>query len=151
MNRVLVIILIIAGIGLLTVVGVGLAGYWWFQANKDQLQADGLATRADATSFAMQHHKPDCVTRALQRSDACDAVMCHALAKIWLKECLRASRPAPGFCQNIPPRSELMASAQWALRRCTELQHAGDQHCGQLLGGVQEHCAAQEPAQSRSQ
>lgn len=122
---------------------VALSGYSWCQAEKEALVAEGRATQADAEAFARDAEQRGCVAEALSRTDVCDSIRCEIQTAIFVTTCLDAARPSGGFCDGIPPRTELVASAQWALERCAELDRDGDRSCTRVFEKVQRSCTAE--------
>jgi hypothetical protein len=59
---------------------------------------------------------------------------------IFLRTCLDASRPTPGFCDDVPRQFEFMKSAQWQLQQCRHYGLPPEKQCGQLFQQVQQFC-----------
>lgn len=136
-----VVIGVIAG-GLL--LGVATCGgfAWWIDANKGDLAAMGEEQRAAGEAFGVTTEQLGCIDEALGRQDDCGGFdpMCEAQNGMWLKACLDVATESPGLCEDVPPRTEIIESATWAVGTCANLGRPQDQPCGRLLQQVQEHC-----------
>ena len=51
-----------------------------------------------------------------------------------------------GFCDEAPERTEIIATAMWATRRCGEIGREGDQGCVQIMQSVQRFCEGEGSA-----
>ncbi|MDP1824312.1 MAG: hypothetical protein Q8L48_13745 [Archangium sp.] len=121
--------------------GLSSAGaYFWFNENKDKLKGVGERAKKEGSAFAYQHDSNECVDEALRRLGERNGIVDQAEHKLFLKACLgKAARPA-GFCEGVPPRSEIMLSATWAVERCVAKGRAQDQDCARMMQAVQEAC-----------
>jgi hypothetical protein len=59
---------------------------------------------------------------------------------LFFRGCLDASRPTPGFCDDVPTRLEFMKSARWQLDECKRHGLSPESQCGQLFQQVQQFC-----------
>ncbi|MBI1944162.1 MAG: hypothetical protein HYS27_00630 [Deltaproteobacteria bacterium] len=137
-------IALFVGLGLVLLVVATCGGvYACFQMNADRLAEEGKAAMRDGAHFGGGQQAPACVDEALRRLDQGDlGIVGEATNKVFLEACLGvAARPA-GFCDGIPPRDQLIASATWAVARCGQLGHPGSQPCSRLVGAIQERCLA---------
>lgn len=134
------VILVVVAVGIAGLLALGVGGYWWFTRNKDRFVEMGKRARADATAYAAAHDGAQCLDEALERLDRADGILDQAEVKVFLGFCLDDARESPGLCDDVPPRSEIMRSATWAVGRCAALGRAGSQPCSQLVQAVQEHC-----------
>jgi hypothetical protein len=134
------ILLIVLGGLLLIVVGLAGGAYWWFTSHLDKLKADGEQAMAEGTAFAAGKTRNECVTEGVARSGRCDGMMCEVKNRFFVKSCLGAAADVPGFCQGVPPKSEIMKSVQWSLSRCQGGGGEVDQRCSRVMSEVQEFC-----------
>jgi hypothetical protein len=134
------IVLIIFGcVGFLCLASAG-AGYLWFNENKDKLKGVGERAKKEGAAFAYEHDAEECVDEALRRLEGHRGIIEQAEHKLFLKACLeKAVRPSQ-FCEGVPPRSEIMVSATWAVERCVAKGKLNDQECARLMQPVQEAC-----------
>lgn len=59
---------------------------------------------------------------------------------LFLNSCLEASRPTPGFCDDVPGRAEIMKGARWQMDECKRYGLKPESQCGQLFQQVQQFC-----------
>jgi hypothetical protein len=136
--------LIIVGVLIvLVVVGVLLAGVYWWSNNKDALMARGKALVEDGEKAGRQTDNKGCVDKAITRYKAEPGFTSAISSSIFMESCLRASRPTPGFCDEVPSETEFVKSAQWQLAQCEHVGLASDQYCRQLFQGVERFCDKQ--------
>jgi hypothetical protein len=70
-------------------------------------------------AFGPGHTNEQCVAEAFRLGIACrDDTFCELRAADFLRGCLNASQPSPGFCTGVPSRSlsDLFASQAWSSR-----------------------------------
>ncbi|MGV3621254.1 MAG: hypothetical protein ACO1OB_10575 [Archangium sp.] len=120
--------------------GLSAVGFYWFDANKERLKGVGDRAHAEAAEYAMTHNANDCVTAALGRLTQRNSIVDEAEHKIFLKACIEKAEKPAGFCTGVPVRSEIFASAEWAVEKCKTLGYAGSQPCGRLVQAIQEAC-----------
>lgn len=132
----------LVGAGLLLLV-LGTCGgvYAWFQMNADRLAEQGKAAMRDGAHFGGGQQAPVCVAEALRRLTQGElGIVGEATNKVFLESCLDVAKRPTGFCDGVPPRDQIIASASWALARCEALGQGGSQPCTRLVGAIQENC-----------
>ncbi len=134
------IVLIIFGVMILMCGLFSAGASWWYGENKDRLKGVSERAKKEGAAFAFNHHDEACLDEALRRLSARSGIIDQAEHKLFLKACLEKAERSPGFCTSVPSRSEIMASAQWAVERCAAKGKTGDQNCPRLLQSVQEAC-----------
>ncbi|MDP2274439.1 MAG: hypothetical protein Q8K32_27080 [Archangium sp.] len=117
-----------------------LTAWSWYGANKDKLKGVSERAKKEGAAFAFNHDDEACLDEALRRLSARSGIIDQAEHKLFLKACLEKAARSPGFCTSVPPRSEIMAFAQWAVERCAAKGKTGDQDCSRLMQSVQEAC-----------
>ena len=136
------VVLIVLGVFFVLCLASSGAAFWWFSENKEKLKGVAERAKSEGAAFAYEHDAEECVDEALRRLEGHRGIVEQAEHKLFLKACLdKAQRPAP-FCEGVPPRSELMRSASWAVDRCNAKGKTGDQECARLMQAVQEACQA---------
>lgn len=140
------IVLIVGGtflLGLLVLIGAGV--YWWSQ-HKDELVEAGKRSIAEGREVGNGTDNQGCVSEAMSRYKQNAGFTGSITTKLFLKSCLEASRPTPGFCAGVPKMTEFIKSAQWQVERCKQFG-ISDQYCGQLFQEVQIHCESGQSKQ----
>jgi hypothetical protein len=138
--------LIIAGVLIvLVVVGVVLAGVYWWSNNKDALMAKANALVVEGREAGRQTDNQGCVDQAITRYKADRGFTNGISAGIFMESCLRVSSPTPGFCDNVPRETEFIKSGTWQEAQCEHVGLSSDQYCRQLFQGVERFCDKQRP------
>ncbi|MED5372429.1 MAG: hypothetical protein VX899_15520 [Myxococcota bacterium] len=84
-----------------------------------------------------------CVTRSLERQDACGDLdpVCQLEASAWSAGCLSEADDPTGICSQAPSPLDTEASVAWTVEVCAQL---GDPpECLSRLGPIQQLCALQ--------
>lgn len=141
---VLIVLAVLVGLGVLgAAICIG-SGYFWFQANAPELMQGAEQARSEAETFAATATQTDCVDEGFRRHDTCGAGMalsCRTSARIFTDVCLDRATPVAGFCDGVPGATEIMAGATWAASYCADQGRGQDQHCGNFVRSIVEHCA----------
>jgi len=134
------VLLIVFMMGVVLVAVAIYLGVRWLREHEGELREKGRAVVTEAENFGRGKDANACVDEAFARLHRCDGFICEAKTKIFLENCIRVSNVPAGFCDNVPKRSEILASAKWALEECARRGMANDQPCTRLIGTVQEGC-----------
>ena len=140
MPKWLKVVLIVLGVMILLCGLSGLGAWFWYGANKDRLKGVSERAKKEGAAFAFNNNDEGCLDEALRRLSSRSSIIDQAEHKLFLKACLEKAARSPDFCTGVPPRSELMAFAQWAVERCAAKGKPGDQDCSRLMQSVQEAC-----------
>jgi hypothetical protein len=141
--------LIIVGIVLvLLVVGVIGAGVYWWSQNKDALIARGQAQVTEGRNAGLATDNQGCVDQSILRYKAEPGIAGVIAANIFMQTCLEASRPTPGFCDEVPRETEFMKSSEWRVAQCNRVD-ISDKYCQQLFAPVQRFCQKSTPRSTR--
>jgi hypothetical protein len=113
----------VIGLGaFVAVVAVAGGGYWWSQQNGYTLHAlvaEARSAEADGTRFAADKDEQACVDEAVTRAKGTG--MTAALkAQPFLTTCLRAARPAAGFCDGVPAPYDVLTLGAWNRQRSSD-------------------------------
>lgn len=120
----------------------GVFGAFRAQQFVEQTSADAERTIPEADAFAHEHDQVACRDEGLRRSDLCGPMElgCIAQVSVFTERCFRGCAPTPGFCDGVPPMTDIMGSATWANAQCAELGRRGNQQCTSLMQSVQRAC-----------
>lgn len=151
MNKTVKIILIVFAVLFALSATVCGGGYLWLRSQKDELAAEGHRQRVEAEEFAKNNDQDGCVSEALRRMTGCDpnpliGSVCRGLQGAFLTGCLRKAKPTPGFCEEVPPPSEILKMVNWSLRRCAEVDQTNKEACSKMYGSVATFCAKKAEA-----
>jgi hypothetical protein len=138
-----IVLSIIGGLFLLGIVAVAGAVYWVYH-NKDRWVQSARQFANEAEEFGAKTNNAGCMEEALSRHKRDKSFTGRISTQGFLTVCLQASKPSPGFCDGVPPRNEIMKSANWALKKCADADLQNDQGCQQIFGAVQAYCHRSE-------
>ena len=140
MPKWLKVVLLVLGALVLLCVGGSLVFAGWLNANKDELKADGDKAKTDGEAFGRSSDATSCVTEGLRRLEQERGIVKQALDHLFVEHCLLVATRPDDFCQGVPPRGEVVATATWAVEQCTARERGGDQDCARLMHVVQKVC-----------
>jgi hypothetical protein len=141
-----VILIIGVCIVLLVAAGVGVGIYWWKYHSQEFIAASRQAMD-EGREFGRQTDNEGCVTEAVARAKREPGFSAAISRNLFLRACLEASRPVPGFCSAVPAHTEFMKTAAWQQQKCREAGLAGDTYCTQLFTQVQQFCETKQSKQ----
>src|SRR5580765_1146010 len=133
-------LLIVLIIGLLLIVGVVGAGVFWWMRNKDALMARAKEVVTEAKDFGRNTDNQGCVDESISRYKKEPGFASAISNSIFMSTCLDASKPTPGFCNDVPTKTECMRSAEWKREQCSRVDLSKDSYCQQLFKPVQDYC-----------
>jgi hypothetical protein len=135
------ILLILGGV---TVLSCGLligGAMWWFDANKGRLLEEGKQVMQEAEAYAASHDQNECVEEGLRRTDACVGFTCAVGVKIFTSTCIKKAQESAGFCENVPPKTEIIKTSLWVVEECQRRgRMADDQACHRIMQAIPEAC-----------
>jgi len=123
-----------------SVIGFGL--YWWSHHSHELFEA-GRKQIEQGEAFGKQTDEQGCLDEAITRYKANRGFSGSISTGLFLRSCLEASRPTPGFCDQVPKQSDILKSARWQIEQAKK---AGidDQYGRQLFTQVQQYCGSKE-------
>ena len=139
MNKALKVFLIIGVCLVLLVVAGGGACFYYVSKHKQEWLEAGNKVMDEGEKFGAQTDNDGCLAEAVARTKRETGLSAGISHNLFLRACLDASRPSPGFC-DVPKRTEFMKSAQWQQQKCQDAGMAGDTYCRQLFTQVQQFC-----------
>ena len=142
MSKTVKIVLIVLG-SLLLLMGTCVGGgVWWLSSKAEEIKAGAEEMESEARGFAQVTDSRGCLDEAVRRNIAKTGLMDEVKIGVFLTTCLQHAAPAEGFCDGVPPESEIMASVKWRLAACQESADPDPQRCSRLMAPVQRHCQA---------
>lgn len=133
-------LIIIAVLAVLLVVGVVVAGAYWWSRNKDTLIAKGKAVVTEGQDAGRNTDNQGCVDQSISRYKAEPGFSSAITTGIFMQSCLPVSRATSGFCDEVPKQTEFMKSGEWRIAQCEKVDLSSDQYCQQLFAPVQRFC-----------
>ena len=142
------ILLGIAGFFVLCIGLVGWKGYSWWQAHGKAYVAAIKASAEDGKTFGRTSDNAACVKSALDRFSDDTTAVGPVLATGFTQNCLRESKPSPGFCDGVPQPSERRAVSDWVRTKCDAMATASSRTCLFALQAVPRYCHPTESSNS---
>src|SRR5581483_8329379 len=106
-----------------------------------QRRADGAGERSRHRSKGLrQQDSQGCVDESISRYKKEPGFSSAISNAIFMRTCLDASKPTPGFCNDVPKKTEFMKSAEWRRDQCSRIDLSKDSYCQQLFQPVQDFC-----------
>jgi len=133
-------LLIVAIVVVVLVIGVVSVGVVYVMRNKDAWMARAKEVAAEGKSFGNSTDNQGCVDESLSRYKKEPSLTATLSNTIFMRTCLEASRPTPGFCDEVPKSMEFMKSADWRLKQCRLNGLQNDNQCQNLFTPVQQFC-----------
>jgi len=133
-------LLAVAIIIVLLVLGVVVGGVVWWSRNKDKLVGRVKEVAIEGREFGRSTDNQGCVDETVARYKKEPGFTAVISNSIFTRACLDASRPTPGFCNDVPKVTEFMKSAEWRASQCRRVDLSSDSYCQQLFQPVQEYC-----------
>lgn len=138
-----ILVIVIVCIVVLVAVVAGLGIYWWSHHGQQLVQASKTAAMEGKT-FGTTSDQAGCLTEALARQERSKDFTDAVANDVFLRTCLGASRPTPGFCAGVPRQTDFLASVRWQMEKCPGLANATTA-CRQLYTQVQHFCDESKP------
>jgi hypothetical protein len=134
------VLLIVAIVVVLLVVGVVGAGVFWWMRNKDAVVGRLKEVSTEGKDFGSHSDNKGCVDETMSRYKREPGFTNAISDSIFMRTCLDASKPTPGFCDSVPGRTEFIKSGKWRIEQCSNVDLPNDQYCQQLFQPVQDFC-----------
>ena len=134
------VLLIVVGLLVVLIVAAVVAGVYFGKKYLPQLVETVKQTGGEGQEYGRRTDNEGCVNEAAARHSRAEGFGDMIKNTIFLRTCLDASRPTPGFCDDVPRRFEFMKSAQWQLQQCKRYGLRPEQQCTQIFQQVQQFC-----------
>lgn len=138
---------IVVGVIFAALLLVAGAGWYWWHVHGESIVASGRAAFDDGSRRGASVDEAACLAEVLQRNQADrEGDLTAVLARsVWLDGCLRSSRVAAPFCENVPPPQEIINTSNWIAAACTR-QAMSDTGCQALYRQVAKYCVSPQRA-----
>jgi hypothetical protein len=100
----------------------------------------GKQTYGEGVEYGRRSDNEGCLNEAVARQARADGLGDMIKTNVFMRACLEASRPTPGFCDAVPRQSEFMKSIAWQQQECARHGLPPEKQCSQLFGQVQQFC-----------
>ena len=133
-------LLAVAIIVVLLVAGVVVGGVVWWSRNKNKLMGRAKEVMTEGREFGRSTDNQGCVDESISRYKKEPGFTSVISTSLFTRACLDASRPTPGFCNDVPKPTEFIKSGEWRAEQCRRVDLSSDSYCQQLFQPVQEFC-----------
>jgi hypothetical protein len=133
-------LLIVAVISIVFIVGAVVVVGVWIARNKDAWLGQIKESESAGRDFGRQSDNQGCVDEMIRRYKEEPGIKSGISSSIFTQSCLKASRPTPGFCDDVPGEFEFTRSAQWRVDQCRRVDLSSDSVCPSLFKPVQDFC-----------
>ena len=134
------VLLILGVLLVLLMVGAGVAVFFLARTYGPGLVEAGKQTYNEGVEYGRRTDNEGCLNEAVARQARAEGFADLIKNNVFMRACLEASRPTPGFCDTVPRRTEFMKSIGWQQQQCQRYGLSAEQQCSQLFGQVQQFC-----------
>lgn len=137
------IVLVAIGVIVLVCAGLVAGGLYWVKNEGTTYLAktfdDADKVGFEGQEFGLQTDQNGCVKEAVRRAEQGISIAGRLQTNIFLNSCLRTARATLGFCDGVPPKTERIKTAQWAINKCKQLGSLRES-CLHLFQEIPEYC-----------
>jgi hypothetical protein len=134
------VLLVVGGLLLVLLVAAGVAGFFVVRRYGPGLVEAGRQTVNEGAEYGRQTDNEGCVNESAARQARVEGLTDVIRNGVFMRACLEASRPTPGFCDDVPGRTEIMKGFGWRAKQCQRFGLKPEQQCDQLFQQVQQFC-----------
>lgn len=134
------VLLVVGVLLVLLVLGAGVAIFFLARTYGPGLVEAGKQTYEEGVEYGRRTDQEGCLNEAVARHARAEGLTDMVKNTVFMRSCLEASRPTPGFCDGVPGRLEFMKSIGWQQQQCRRYGLTQEQQCGQLFQQVQQFC-----------
>jgi len=131
------VLLIVFGVIVLVIGGLTAGIYVWWQNQGSAL----MSSIGEGTTFGKDKDRAACVDETVARIKKEGGFTAAVKVQLFFEECLKAAKPVAGFCDDVPPKSEMLKSATWLEQINRKHGLNGTYEVG-LLAEIQKICDA---------
>jgi hypothetical protein len=134
------VLLTVLAIVVVLAIGAIAAGIYYVSTHKDAWLAKGKAVITEGKDFGRSTDNQGCVDEGVSRYKQEPGLTSVLSSTLFMRACLDASRPTPGFCDAVPRQTDFIKSARWRVEQCQRINLSSDRNCQQLFTPVQQFC-----------
>ena len=134
------VVLIVGGLLVLMIVAAAFGLVYVAKRYGPAIVEAGKHSFEEGRDYGRRTDNEGCVTEAAARHGRGGGLGDAINNNLFIHACLDASRPTPGFCDDVPSAFEFVKSAHWQLDECKRYGLAPESQCGQLFQQVQQFC-----------
>jgi hypothetical protein len=134
------VVLIVGGLLVVLFIAAGVGIFFVAKRYGPGLIEAGKHSFEEGRDYGRRTDNEGCLNEAVARHARADGLGTIISNNLFLRSCLDASRPTPGFCDDVPERWEFVKAARWQLDECKHYGLSPESQCGQLFQQVQQFC-----------
>ena len=139
------VLLVVGVLLVLLFVGGVVAVYFLARAYGPGLVEAGKQTYNEGVEYGRRSDNEGCLNEAVARHARAEGFTDMIKINVFMRACLEASRPTPGFCDGVPRQTEFLKAVGWQQRQCQRYGLSPEKQCGQLFQQVQQFCEMRRP------
>jgi hypothetical protein len=113
-------------------------GYYWSHHYGRALVAKSNVMMQAGRAFGAKSDNIACLEEAKTRFQSDNTIRGKIGAGMFLSGCLKSSAPSPGFCDSVPPPSDILKCVKWRLTAIETYHLSSD--AAPLLQVVEKYC-----------
>jgi hypothetical protein len=134
------VLLVVGVLLVLLLVGAGVVGFFVLRAYGPGLMEAGKQTYNEGVEYGRRSDNEGCLNESVARHARAEGLTDMIKLNVFMRACLEASRPTPGFCDGVPRQTEFMKAVTWQQQQCQRYGLSTEKQCGQLFQQVQQFC-----------
>ena len=134
------VLLVVGVLLVLLFVGGVVAAYFLARTYGPGLVEAGKQTYNEGVEYGRRSDNEGCLNESVARHARAEGFTDMIKINLFMRACLEASRPTPGFCDGVPRQTEFMKAVGWQQRQCQRYGLSPEKQCGQLFQQVQQFC-----------
>ena len=125
-------LLIILGVMVVLVIGAVVIGVIYLASHKEEWRVRGREIAGQGREFGAKSDYQGCVDESIVRYKKEPGFINAFMNNGFMRSCLEASRPTPGFCREVPV-GEMAKLVSWRSAKCTQYGLEHDSNCERFL------------------
>jgi len=134
------VVLVVGGLLVLLVAAAAFGLVYVARRYGPALVEAGKHSIEEGRDFGRGTDNEGCVAEAASRHQRDHSLTAVFNNNLFLNSCLPASRPTPGFCDEVPGPLEFSKTARWQFAECERYGLKTETQCAQLFQPVQQFC-----------
>ena len=134
------VLLVVGVLLVLLIVGAVVAVYFLARTYGPGLVETTKQSVAEGQEYGRRTDNEGCLNETVARQAQAEGLTDLIKNNVFMRACLEASRPTPGFCDGVPRRTEFMKAIAWQQQQCQRYGLSPEKQCGQLFNQVQQFC-----------
>ena len=136
-------VLLIVGVtaALVCSAAAGFGVYLWRRHGRGLVEGGQQAFR-EGREYGGRANSQECLAESVERHRRAASLGEVFRVNVFLRSCLDAGTPTPGFCEGVPGPLEFVRTAEWRQEQCRRHNMSVERQCLQLFAQVQHYCSS---------